>query len=99
MEEGGGTSRGKPGLILLQGKPGLLHSCLSLGISIFVTAREIDINVCFHMCAHGEGNAAVRKKRWAAWAKLRGIKHDTVFRFSPFFASISFSPVHVLLGP
>lgn len=41
---------GKPGLILVQGKPGLSHSCFSIGMNVFVTAWETDINICLHVC-------------------------------------------------
>ena len=88
---------GKPGLILVQGKPGLSHSCFSIGINVFVTAWETDINIFLHMCSW-------RRRPWnnEGWGEvpfaLRAssvILHDTFF----FSFSHSFSSLHLQVRP
>lgn len=81
----------EPDLIPVQGKPGLSHSCFSIGINVFVPAWEADTNICLHMCVRGENSSWNNEVEGEGSRGLRGvILHDTF--------SLSLTP-HLLVRP
>lgn len=87
---------GKPGLILVQGKLGLSHSCFSIGINVFVTAWETDINVCLRVCIWTKRLGIIR---WGAVCPQGYSQCNITWYFFLLFLSHSFSSLHLQVRP